>query len=183
MKTRDKLLISLKALFSVSAIASFVEFFCYALYEHVYWRKSITRKGKCRIHPTASIRNAQNIEIGENSHINMRCCIWAGKTSKIILGENLLMGPLVQLHASNHGSTLCGIPMRFQDSIDKDIVVGNDVWIGGGSIITAGVRIADGVIVAAGSVITKSVETPYVIVGGVPAREIGRREAVESALK
>ena len=86
------------------------------------------------------------------------------------------MGPLVQLHASNHGYKLCDIPMTLQQSLDKDIIIGNDVWLGAGSTITAGVYVADGVIVAAGSVVTKSIEKPNIIVGGIPAKQIGIRE-------
>lgn len=49
--------------------------------------------------------------------------------------------------------------------------IGNDVWIGHGAMIKAGVSIGSGAIVAAGSVVVKDVE-PYSIVGGNPARHI-----------
>lgn len=52
--------------------------------------------------------------------------------------------------------------------------VGNDVWIGHGAIIVAGVHIGDGSVVAAGSVVVKDVE-PCTIVGGNPARFIKNR--------
>ena len=52
--------------------------------------------------------------------------------------------------------------------------IGNDVWIGHGAIIMAGVTIGDGAIVAAGSVVTKDVE-PCTIIGGNPARFIKNR--------
>lgn len=50
-----------------------------------------------------------------------------------------------------------------------NIVVGDDVWIGYGSIILSGVNIGQGAVIAAGSVVTKNVE-PYSVVGGVPAK-------------
>lgn len=50
-------------------------------------------------------------------------------------------------------------------------VVGDDVWIGHGAIIVAGVEIGEGSIVAAGSVVVKDVP-PYAIVGGNPAKLI-----------
>lgn len=56
--------------------------------------------------------------------------------------------------------------------------VGNDVWIGHGAIVIAGVTIGDGAIVAAGSVVTKDVE-PCTIVGGNPARFIKNRFSTE----
>jgi len=52
--------------------------------------------------------------------------------------------------------------------------VGNDVWIGAGSIVLDGVTIGDGAIIAAGAVVTKNVP-PYAIVGGVPAQIIRYR--------
>ena len=55
-----------------------------------------------------------------------------------------------------------------------DTVVGNDVWIGYGSVILPGVRIADGAIIGARSVVTRDVE-PYAVVGGNPARLIRNR--------
>lgn len=52
--------------------------------------------------------------------------------------------------------------------------IGNDVWIGHGTIILGGVKIGDGAIVAAGSVVTKDV-SPCTIVGGNPAKFIKNR--------
>ena len=56
--------------------------------------------------------------------------------------------------------------------------VGNDVWIGHGAIIIAGVTIGDGAVVAAGSVVVKDV-APCTIVGGNPARFIKNRFGTE----
>lgn len=66
-----------------------------------------------------------------------------------------------------------------------DVVIGNDVWIGYGATIIAGVKIGDGAIVAAGAVVTKDVE-PYAVVGGVPAKTIKHRfpeEDIERLMK
>lgn len=60
--------------------------------------------------------------------------------------------------------------------------VGNDVWIGHGAIIIAGVTIGDGAIVAAGSVVTKDV-APCTIVGGNPAKFIKNRFSTEEETK
>ena len=60
----------------------------------------------------------------------------------------------------------------------KKTYVGNDVWIGHGAIIVAGVTIGDGSIIAAGSVVVKDVG-PCTIVGGNPARFIKTRFTTE----
>lgn len=46
--------------------------------------------------------------------------------------------------------------------------IGNDVWIGHGALIRAGVTIGDGAVIAAMSVVTKDVP-PYAVVAGNPA--------------
>jgi len=56
--------------------------------------------------------------------------------------------------------------------------IGNDVWIGAGAIVLAGVSIGDGAIVGAGSVVTKDV-LPYHIVAGNPARFLRSRMSDE----
>lgn len=56
----------------------------------------------------------------------------------------------------------------------RDIIVGNDVWIGYEAVILAGVTISDGAIIGTRAVVTKDVP-PYTIVGGVPAKPIRKR--------
>jgi virginiamycin A acetyltransferase len=55
-----------------------------------------------------------------------------------------------------------------------EIIIGNDVWIGNGSILLPGVKIGNGAVIAAGSVVTKDVPD-YAIVGGNPANIIKYR--------
>ncbi len=57
-------------------------------------------------------------------------------------------------------------------------IIGNDVWIGSGSIVLDGIKIGDGAVIAAGSVVTKDVP-PYAIVAGVPAKIIKYRFSKE----
>ncbi len=55
-----------------------------------------------------------------------------------------------------------------------NLIIGNDVWIGYGVTIMAGVNIGDGAIIATNTTVTKDV-SPYSIVGGNPAKEIRKR--------
>ena len=57
---------------------------------------------------------------------------------------------------------------------EHHVNIGHDVWIGHGAVILAGRKVGTGAVIAAGAVVSKDVE-PYTIVGGVPAKEIGRR--------
>lgn len=61
---------------------------------------------------------------------------------------------------------------------EREIVVGNDVWIGAEALVLPGVTIGDGAVIAGRAVVTRDV-APYAIVGGVPAREIRRRFSEE----
>jgi maltose O-acetyltransferase len=53
----------------------------------------------------------------------------------------------------------------------KPIIIGNNVWIGGGAIICPGVKIGDNVTIGAGSVVTKDIPDD-VIAAGNPCRVI-----------
>ena len=117
---------------------------------------------------TGRIRMGKECNLGQFSTI-------AAKHRDIIIGDYVRIGPHVNLLASNRIYKDPNIPIMKQGHTENGITVGNDVWIGAGSNILDGVRIGDGSIVAAGAVVNKDVP-PYSIVGGVPAKIIGRRE-------
>jgi acetyltransferase-like isoleucine patch superfamily enzyme len=163
----------LRHLLSLGALKAWVNLIGWYVHDHIAPLAQLHQSGNLRIHPTASLRCGRNILVGKNAHINQYCCVWASPHSRIALGDNLLMGPGVKIFSSNH-STHVGTPMNLQPFVEKDIIIGNDVWLGANSVIVAGVTIGEGAIVAAGSVVTKDVPE-YTVVGGVPARPIRTR--------
>lgn len=64
--------------------------------------------------------------------------------------------------------------IKFQGHTERDIIIGDDVWIGYGAQIMSGVTIGRGAVVAAGAVVTKDIP-PYEVWGGVPAKKIKER--------
>ena len=62
--------------------------------------------------------------------------------------------------------------------ISEQITIKDGAWIGSNSIILKGVTIGKGAVVAAGSVVTKNVP-PFVLVAGVPAKEIKKLGFIE----
>jgi acetyltransferase-like isoleucine patch superfamily enzyme len=75
-----------------------------------------------------------------------------------------------------------GIQIQDKSTTKGDVVIGNDVWVGMGSVIMSGVTIGDGAVVAAFSVVTKDVP-PYAIVAGNPAIIKKRRFSDEKVKK
>jgi len=132
-------------------------------------------KGKCTIWGPLTVRPigaVKNIEIGKGSFLNTDIRFGVPK-DKVIIGGNVEVGPCVMFETVNHG--LRYVPGKGRGSWTKPIVIEDEVWIGGGSIITQGVTIGRGSVVAAGAVVTKDVEE-NVIVGGVPAKFIRKIE-------
>lgn len=111
-----------------------------------------------------------HISIGNNSGIGDNCYL----QGRVTLGENVMMAPHVAIIAVNHKHDRTDIPMNEQGTIEKEVIINNDVWIGYGAKILAGVNIGTGVIIGAGAVVTKDVPD-YAVVGGVPAKIIKMR--------
>ncbi len=72
----------------------------------------------------------------------------------IEIGDNCMFGPNVQLYTAEH--PLQAAKRNSGMESGKRIIIGNNVWIGGGAIVLPGVTLGDNVVVAAGAVVTKS---------------------------
>lgn len=112
----------------------------------------------------------ENIHIGNNCEINMNCVFL--DCNKITIGDNCGIGPNVQIYAVTHPV----IPQErlndkgdgefpFWTSYTAPVTLGNNVWIGGGSIVLPGVTIGDNTTIGAGSVVTKSIPANCVAIG------------------
>lgn len=115
----------------------------------------------------------EGLEIGDNSAIGAYSFL--GAQGGIRIGRNVIMGPMVSLHAENHVFDRNDIPIRLQTTSRQGIIIEDDCWIGAKSTIVDGVRVGSGCVVAAGAVVTKDIP-PYSVVGGVPAKLIKSRK-------
>lgn len=145
----------------------------YAVIDHLRPLSELRTGSPCEIHPSVSLRHARNIEIGSHTRIQPNAVLWASPNAKIVIGDNTGLGPGAKLFASNH-QFKAGEPYHKQPWTERDIRIGNDVWVGAGTIIVAGVTIGDQCVIAAGSVVTKDIP-PGVVAAGVPARVLKER--------
>lgn len=110
-----------------------------------------------------------NISLGTNSLINMNCTLL--DTGRITIGDNTLIGPDVKIYTAVH-------PIPVDERIYTDemgatairpqtspVTIGDNVWIGGGTIILPGVTIGDNTVIGAGSVVTKPIPANAVACG------------------
>ncbi len=111
--------------------------------------------------------------IGEYSYIGCNAVIGAG--GGIQIGNHVLIGQSVNLHAENHNFSDPELRVDQQGVTYQGIIIEDDVWIGSKATILDGVRIGKGAVIAAGAVVTKSIPD-YAIAMGVPARIVGSRQ-------
>lgn len=147
-------------------------------YSHVRPRSEMRMGQGSGMAPNVSLRNGSRISLGRGCHIGENCFLWAGDSSgRIDLGDHVSLAPGVFITASDYQFAE-GAAFRDQPKLEQSILIGNDVWLGAGVVVTAGVTIGNGCIVGAGAVVTKDIPAGS-IAAGVPARIIGQRYGQE----
>lgn len=116
-------------------------------------RRLIKAKGSFHIEAPFYCDYGYNIEVGENFYANYGCIIL--DVNNVQIGNNALLGPCVQLYTAAH-------PVSFMARLigkefGKPIIIGDNVWIGGGAIICPGVKVGANVTIGAGSVVIKDI--------------------------
>lgn len=112
-----------------------------------------------------------NINIGSNTFINMNCVFL--DYNNITIGEGVLIGPCVNIYTITHPVS---VQKRKRIAPNKNdislynataspVKIGDNVWIGGGSIILPGVVIGNNTTIGAGSIVTKSIPSDVLAVG------------------
>ncbi len=121
----------------------------------------INAKGTFHMEAPFNCDYGYNITVGNNFYANFGCVILDVNT--VVIGDNVLLAPNVHIYTAAHptdpGERLTGA------EYGKPVVIGNNVWIGGGVIICPGVTIGDNVTIGAGSVVTKDVPDNAIAAG------------------
>lgn len=113
-----------------------------------------------------------NIEVGENFYANYNLTIL--DVGKVIIGDNAQIAPNVSIYTAGHPVHPDSRNSGYEYGIG--ITIGDNVWIGGNSVILPGVHIGNNVVIGAGSVVTKDIPDNYIAVGN-PCRLV--REITE----
>jgi maltose O-acetyltransferase len=106
-----------------------------------------------------------NIRLGEGVFLNFNCVIL--DVVSVDIGAGSQIGPAVQIYAANHSRDPA--TRKSGAEFGRPVVVGKNVWIGGGAIILPGVTIGDDAVVGAGAVVTRDVANGMTVIGN-PAR-------------
>ena len=108
-----------------------------------------------------------NIEVGKNFFANYNCTIL--DVAKVKIGDNCQFAPNVAVYTAGH--PIHPVSRNSQYEYGISVTIGDNVWIGGNSVIVPGVHIGSNTVIGAGSVVTKDVPD-WVIAAGNPCRVI-----------
>jgi len=103
----------------------------------------------------------KHIETGDNFFANFNCVFL--DCNYIRIGNNVFFGPNVQVYAAYH--PVIAAERIKGPELASPIIIKDNVWIGGGSIICAGVTIGENTTIGAGSVVVKDIPANVVAVG------------------
>lgn len=108
-----------------------------------------------------------DVIIGDRTIIGMGNVI----IGPVTIGNDVMFAQNIVVSGLNHGYEDVTMPPSKQEIIKKPIIIGDNVWIGANSTITAGVTLGKHVVIGGGSVVTKNIPD-YCVAVGNPAKVV-----------
>jgi acetyltransferase-like isoleucine patch superfamily enzyme len=161
-------------------VSDFLTFF-ERIFSYLFWNaKGVRITFSCLISRKAKIAKgcvfSGHSVITETATIGAFTYGYNVNINNAVVGEYCSLAPDVKIGLDEHPLDKESTHPHFYEKIkQQNAIVGNHVWIGANAIILSGVTVQNHSVIAAGAVVNKNVEA-YSIVGGVPAREIGKRK-------
>lgn len=118
----------------------------------------------------------KNIKVGNNFYANYNCIIL--DVGPVIIGDNVMFGPNVSLLTAGHPVHPVSRNSGYEYGLG--ITIGNNVWIGGHTVVNPGLSIGDNAVIGSGSVVTKNIPE-NVVAAGNPCKIL--REITEADKK
>ena len=119
-----------------------------------------------------AIKNGATIIVGKNAYFNQFCTLSSCK--KIEIGDDFLAGWNVNIRDADGHYIYSNENSGNRINEDKEVIIGDHVWIASCSDILKGVQIPKDCIIAYKSCVTKSHCEENSIIAGVPARIVKR---------
>lgn len=111
------------------------------------------------------------IIIEDRVFIGSDVLIQSDDNTVVKIGSGAMLAKGVNILGSNHD--ISDLSSNYRGEIGKDVIIGNNVWLGVAAIVLPGVSIGDFAVIGAGSVVTKPVPA-YTLWAGNPARLLKR---------
>lgn len=108
-----------------------------------------------------------NIEVGKNFFANYNCTIL--DVARVTIGDNCQMAPNVAIYTAGHPVHPQTRNTAYEYGIS--VTIGDNVWLGGNTVICPGVHIGSNTVIGAGSVVTKDIPD-WCIAAGNPCKVI-----------
>lgn len=108
-----------------------------------------------------------HIEVGKNFFANYNCTIL--DVAKVKIGDNCMLAPNVAIYTAGHPIHPDTRNTMYEYGIE--VTIGNNVWIGGNTVVCPGVKIGNNCVIGAGSVVTKDIPD-WSIAAGNPCKVI-----------
>lgn len=125
-------------------------------------------KWSSNVLPSCRIWVPWNLTMGAYACLSQRVDCY--NVNQIVIGDQATVSQDTMICTASHD-----ISSKILELTTAPVTIGTGAWVAARAIALPGVTIGEGAVVAAGAVVTKDVE-PWTVVGGNPAKMIGKRE-------